>query len=553
VSALDRRIGLLFAVFLCLLGIGLARALYLATVKGNSLAQAAATQQVRNEVILARRGSIVDRHGFELAVSEPAADVSANPRLITDPARIAAKILPFLDITTEDLLKKLVARDTGFIYLKRKVPGPKADRIKALKLEGINVDAAEQRTYPKRFLASQVIGRVGLDGQGQSGVEYARDRALRGRAGRRRQVKDAHGQTLSVADPAPAVPGKRVELTLDAAVQKRTEDVLARLGAKYRPKGASAIVLDPRTNEVLAMANWPKVDAQNWDGAPATAQQNKATGYTYEPGSTFKAFTVAAALQEGLVTPYTTFNLGSTIQVADREIANAHARGPATLSTAQILAQSDNVGAITVGLRLGQRKFDRWVRKFGFGKPTGIDLPGEERGIQPPVSKYSGSSMGNLPIGQGESVTPIQMATAYSAIANGGILRPAQMVRRVGGKLVHRSRGTRILSESVAAQVRTMLEGVLAPGGTAQEVKIPGYKLAGKTGTANKVDASTGEYSESRYVASFVGFAPARNPRLLVSIMVDEPQGSIYGGQVAAPAFGEIAAFALQYLRIPPK
>ncbi len=550
---LDRRIGLLFAVFLCLLGLGFARALYLATVKGNSLAQAAATQQVRDEVIPARRGAIVDRHGVELAVSEPAADISANPHLIKNPTAVAAAILPYLDLTTDQLLRKLVASDTGFIYLQRKVAGPKADKIKALRIEGINVDPAEQRSYPQRFLAAQVIGRISLDGEGQSGVEYGRDRALRGKDGRQRQVKDAKGETLSVSDPAPPQNGKRVQLTLDAAIQKETEKVLQQVGAKWKPKGASAIVLDPKTNEVLAMANWPKVDAQNWDGAPATAQQNRATGYTYEPGSTFKAFTVAAALEERLVTPHTTFNLDSTIHVADREIGNAHWRPPATLSTAQILSMSDNVGAITIGLRLKKQKFDRWVRKFGFGRPTGIDLPGEEQGIQPTVKQYSGSSMGNLPIGQGESVTPIQMATAYSAIANGGILRPAQIVRKVAGKTVPRARGTRILSPAVAAQVRSMLQGVLAPGGTASEVKIDGYHLAGKTGTANKVDASTGEYSKSRYVASFVGFAPAANPGLLVSIMVDEPQGSITGGEVAAPAFGKIAEFALPYLRIPPK
>ncbi|HEX6389956.1 MAG TPA: penicillin-binding protein 2, partial [Solirubrobacteraceae bacterium] len=500
-STLDRRIGLLFAAFLCLLGIGFARALYLATIKGNSLARAANTQQVRDEVVLARRGAIVDRNGVELAVSEPAGDVSANPRLIKNPVDVAAKILPYLDLDTEGLLKKLATRETGFVYLQRKVAGPKADKIKALKLQGINVDPTEQRSYPHHYLASQVIGRISLDGEGQSGVEYERDRALRGKPGRRREVRDALGQTLSVAEPSPARPGKRVELTLDNAIQEQTEKVLRGVGAKYRPKGASAIVLDPRTNEVLAMANWPKVDADNWDAAPADAQQNKATAFTYEPGSTFKAFTVAAALQERVVSPYTTFNLDSTIHVADREIGNDHRDVPATLSTAQILARSDNVGAITIGLKLGARRFDRWVRKFGFGKPTGIDLPGEEQGIQPTVKQYSGSSMGNLPIGQGESVTPIQMATAYSAIANGGILRPAQVIRRVGGQTVRRPRGTRILSPTVAAQVRTMLEGVFAPGGTAPEVHVEGYKLAGKTGTANKVDAKTGEYSESRYVA----------------------------------------------------
>jgi cell division protein FtsI/penicillin-binding protein 2 len=273
---------------------------------------------------------------------------------------------------------------------------------------------------------------------------------------------------------------------------------------------------------------------------------------TLEPGSTFKAFTVAAALEDGEVTPRTSFNLPPQIQVADRTIGESHPRGWVTLDTSGILAQSSNVGAIMVGQRLGGRRFDQWVRRFGFGRPTRVDLPGEERGLVLPYEKYSGSSMGNLPIGQGELVTPMQMVTAYAAIANGGILRPPHIVQALDGRPVPISRGRRIISSRTAHEVRRMLEGVLAPGGTASEVKIPGYQLAGKTGTANKIDPATGAYSEERYVASFVGMAPARDPRLLVAVMVDEPHGAIYGGEVAAPAFGRIASFALPYLRIPP-
>jgi len=211
------------------------------------------------------------------------------------------------------------------------------------------------------------------------------------------------------------------------------------------------------------------------------------------------------------------------------------------------------VGAIKVGLEMGKQRFDYWVRKFGFGKRTGVDLPGEERGLVLPVDKYSGSSMGNLPIGQGLAVTPMQMAQAYSAIANGGILRAPRVVRRVDGKLLPEPKGKRIISTKTAAQLRTMLEGAFAPGGTASEVSIPGYKLAGKTGTANKIDPATGEYSKFHYIASFMGFAPALHPKLLIGVMVDEPQGAIYGGVVAAPAFGKIASFALPYMRIPPQ
>jgi cell division protein FtsI/penicillin-binding protein 2 len=284
-----------------------------------------------------------------------------------------------------------------------------------------------------------------------------------------------------------------------------------------------------------------------------------ATSFTYEPGSTFKAFTVAGALQQHLVTPSTPFYLPIELQVADRTITDAESRGAETLTVAQILAQSSNVGAVKIGLELGAQHFYDWVRKFGFGSPTGIQFPGEEQGIIPnPNARcdkqscpFSGSTMGNLPIGQGLSVTPIQMATAYSAIADGGILRPPQLVLDEGDDQVSEPSGTRVISARTAAELRQMLEGVLAPGGTASEVQVPGYTLAGKTGTAQV--AVNGGYSDSRFIASFVGFAPAQNPRLLVAVVVNQPQGgNYYGGTVAAPAFGDIAKFALPYLEIPP-
>jgi cell division protein FtsI/penicillin-binding protein 2 len=310
--------------------------------------------------------------------------------------------------------------------------------------------------------------------------------------------------------------------------------------------------MDPRDGSILALANWPQVNANAPGDAPDYARQNRAIGATYEPGSTFKAFTVAGALEDGKVTPNTTFNLGPTIQVADREIGEAHDAGYRTLTTAQILKESSNVGAVTIGLELGATEFDTWVRKFGFGKLTGVDLPGEEQGIVLDVKDYSGASMGNLPIGQGIAVTPIQMAVAYSAIANGGILRPPHIVEDVGNRAAAKPRGHRIISEATAASLRRMLEGVFGPGGTASGASIDGYEMGGKTGTAEKPDENGG-YSKTKFVSSFVGFAPARHPKLLVAVMVDEPQGDIYGGTVAAPAFREITAFALNYLKIAPE
>jgi cell division protein FtsI/penicillin-binding protein 2 len=297
------------------------------------------------------------------------------------------------------------------------------------------------------------------------------------------------------------------------------------------------------------MANWPPVDPANLSEASSEELLNQATGLTYEPGSTFKAFTVAAALEEKEVTPETSFTLAPSIKVADRTIEDAEARPTVTLTVAQILAQSSNVGAVTIGLKLGAERFSKWIDRFGFGRQTGVQFPDEEVGIVPKLDEYSGSTMGNLPMGQGLSVTPMQMMAGYQAIADGGILKRPQLVEKVGEEPVHEPKGHRVIGAAVAAQVREMLEGVLQAGGTASEVSVPGYTLAGKTGTAQV--AENGTYSETKYVASFIGFAPAQDPQLLVSVIVDQPQGEIYGGSVAAPAFGKIAAFALPYLGVP--
>lgn len=546
------RIGVLFALFFGLLAIAGLRATWLGTVKGDSLKNAADTQQVADLTVPAKRGSIVDRRGVELAVSEQAADISATPYLVEDPVDAARRLAPILDEPEDDLVKQLARKDTGFVYLARKLPAEQAQAIAALGLAGIEQTPTTLRSYPRKWLASQVIGSVGTEGKGLAGLEYAFERVLSGTDGERRTVKDALGDAIDVQDVKPAQPGATLELTIDSAIQAKAEAVLAEVGETFTPKSATAIVMDPRSGELLAVANWPRVNANAPGTAPGWALQNRATGLTYEPGSTFKAFTVAGALEDKVVTPESSFGLPPTIQVADRVIGESSPRGPLTLTTAQILAQSSNVGTITIAMKDGADRFSRWVDRFGFGRPTGSDMSGEERGIVLPREEYSGSSIGNLPIGQGTLVTPIQMMAAYSAVAGDGRLRVPHVVRRVGGRPAPVPEPRRVISAETALQVRTMLEGVFAPGGTASEVSIPGYKLGGKTGTANKVDAATGEYSDERFVASFVGFAPVVKPRLLTTVIVDEPKGAIYGGVVAAPAFGQITSFALQYLKIPP-
>jgi cell division protein FtsI (penicillin-binding protein 3) len=551
-AVVQRRVGLLFALFFVLLLVAGLRALYLGGPHSAALRRAARTQQLTTEVVPAERGTIADRNGVALAISEPAQELSADPYLIKHPLATSQRLAALLGLTQAQVLTKL-SKHTGFVYLAHALPYNAAHRVLALKIPGVQGSPVMRRVYPRGTLAAQVLGIVGTEGSGLSGLEYSRNALLAGHAGQRRVVSDAIGQPISIAETHHEQAGASLSLTLDANIQQRTEDVLSAVGRVFQPKDSTAIVMDPRTGAILAMANWPPVDANHPPAAATEALQNRAVNFDYEPGSTFKAFTVSGALQEGLITPSTGFEIPDQIQVADRTIHDDTEHPGESLTTSQILAQSSNVGAIKIGLLEGKQKFNSWVHRFGFGAPTGVDLPGDERGATLALSRYSGSSMGNLPIGQGELVTPIQMATAYSAIANGGILRPPHIIGQVNGHRVSEPAGRRVISPATAADLRTMLKGVLAPGGTASEVSIHGYELAGKTGTASKIDPTTGEYSKSAYVASFVGFAPASDPKLLSAVIIDEPQtGSIYGGVVAAPAFGQIMEFALPYLGIPP-
>jgi cell division protein FtsI (penicillin-binding protein 3) len=545
---IERRIGLLFAGFLlCFLLIG-ARAFWLQGVRGAELASEAAYQQTDVVTVPGLRGSVLDRFGNPLAVSEDAKTIYATPYQVRRPRQAAEKLASILDLDEGEVLESL-SEDSGFAYVARKVDLPSAARVARLELPGIGELPDSRRTYPQGTLAAQMIGAVGNENQGLTGLEMGEDSVLAGSDGERRVVNDALGEPIRLETVSEAEDGEDLQLTLDPAIQKYTEAALAEVGETYAPKGATAIAMDPRSSQLLAVANWPPVDPSNLEGTDPEDLLNRATGFTYEPGSTFKAFTVSAALEEGMVTPETAFTLPPQLHVADRIIEDAEARPTVTLSVAEILAHSSNVGAATIGLQLGAERFSRWIDRFGFGRPTGVQLPSEEQGLVPSLDEYSGSTMGNLPIGQGLGVTPMQMIAGYAAIANGGMLRPPQLVERVGDEEVHEPKGRRVISAGVASEVRTMLEGVLAAGGTASEVSVPGYTLAGKTGTAEV--AENGTYSDTKYIASFIGFAPAQDPRLLVAVVVDEPQGEIYGGSVAAPAFGKIAGFALPYLGVP--
>lgn len=551
-ALVERRIGAIFATGLLLLALAGARTLYLGALQGSSLRKAARSQQLTFEPVPAQRGAITDRSGTDLAVSEPAQDVSATPYLLKDPLSAAQRLAPLLGQSQDALLRKL-SQHSGFVYLARALPAQQARAVMALRIPGIAGTPVMRRVYPRGRLAAQVLGVVGTEGNGLSGLEYSRNALLHGHAGERRVVSDAIGQPVSITEVHPESAGTSVSLTLDVNLQQRSEEVLGAIGRVFSPKDATAIVMDPRSGAILAMANWPTVDANHPGASSPEALQNRAVSFAYEPGSTFKAVTVAGALEQGVITPNSGFSVPDHIRVADRTIHDDTEHGEVSLTTAQILAQSSNVGTIEIGMLEGASTFNDWVRRFGFGTRTGVELPGEEMGLVLPLDRYSGSSMGNLPIGQGQLATPLQMASAYATIANGGILHPPSIIRSVGDHARPAAAGRRVISPATAAALRRMLQGVLAPGGTASEVSLPGYQLAGKTGTASKIDPATGQYSRTAYIASFMGFAPASDPKLLCAVVVDEPQsGSIYGGTVAAPAFGQIMAFALPYLGIPP-
>jgi cell division protein FtsI (penicillin-binding protein 3)/stage V sporulation protein D (sporulation-specific penicillin-binding protein) len=402
-------------------------------------------------------------------------------------------------------------------------------------------------------VGSQLLGYAGVDNRGLAGLELSLDALLSGRNGKQTVVKDPYGRAVDVVETVPEQDGHDVHLTVDHAIQANAQLELWRAVHDWRAKSATAIVMNPRTGAILAMATAPGYDANDFPDVSQDMQRNRAVTDTYEPGSTFKLVTVGGVLSDGLVTPQSAFTLPPEIQIADRTIHDAEERDTVTYTVDQILSHSSNVGAIELAqilTRQPKRDVSYWISRFGFGHKTGIDFPGESAGIVLPPSKWTGATIGNVPIGHGIAVTPVQMAAAYAAIANRGVLVQPHLVDRVGSSPRPHWKRRRVVTGHVAAELTDMLRDVVIEG-TGTEAKIPGYQVAGKTGTA-AIPLPTGGYSDEKYVSSFVGYVPASNPQLLVLVTVNEPQGAIFGGMVAAPVFQNIAKFDLQYLGILP-
>ena len=556
----SRRRALVVAVFLCLwmLLVG-ARLAYLQTSQHEWLTKRARAQQLDVEPQAAARGLILDRQGRELARSVDVDSFYADPRELEDVERAAAALGTALGVDGAGLavrLKEAKQSRRGFVWLARRVEAERASAARALKIKGVYSTDEQKRRYPNGALAAHVLGFVGGEEKGKdkglAGVEQIYDAALTGESGRLLLDADAKRRAFE-SDGSLARDGRTLVLTIDQTVQYIVERELAAALGRTQAKSAAAVVLEPRTGEVLALANAPSFDPNEAGAASAESRRNDALQNIYEPGSTFKIVPFTGALEEGLVKPDDRIDCPGSISLPGR-VVHDHATGSLTITEA--LAKSSNVAAIKLGQRLGNERLYEYMRRLGFGEKTGIELPGETAGLIRPVSKWQPGSIGSIPMGHEVGVTPVQMAAAYAAVANDGVRVAPHLVREVRdaeGRTVERAEpeSHRVVSAETARTLRGMMEEVTLKG-TARAAQLEGYSAAGKTGTAQKIDPKTRAYSHTKYVASFVGFAPIENPAVVIIVVIDEAVGLHQGGQVAAPVFREIANQILPYLDVMP-
>jgi len=546
-----RRVRYLSIATLAVLALFGARAGWIATVEAGELSEMARAQHEVIHEVQAPRGAIVSSDGRELAVDKRMTAVTATPYLVKDKRVTAERIASAVELSPDEVERRLQG-DGGYAMLNTGVDQQRAAYLRKLDLPGITLADAQKRLYPLGTVGAQMIGMTDDYGVGLTGLEKAMDAELKGTPGKRHEARDPNGATLRILDDTEPVPGETITLSIDSAIQQKVETVLEGVRLANNATAASAIVMRPQDGAVLAMATVPGYDPNTPETITPDTERMRPITDAYEPGSTFKLVSVAGAIEDGAVTRNTLFDLPPTLTLYDRTLHESHDRGSVAWTTQEILQNSSNIGTVKIAQTLGGAKVQDWIEKFGFGAKTGIDYPGEAAGIVVPRDKWSGTSILNIPIGQGVAVTLAQMAEAFGAIANGGRMVPPHLIKRLGAKVPTHPRGQQILSAKAAEQVNIMLQKVVSDDGTGAEAKIPGYSVGGKTGTANKIDPETGKYVE-KYVASFVGYAPATHPGIVVAVMVDEPtNGSYYGGQVAAPAFEQIAAFALQHLHIAP-
>ncbi len=557
-GGLRSRTLVLAGLFACALAGLIGRLAYLQTFRHAELALAAERQHFRTVTILPKRGPIVDRHGTPLAVSTAAESLFAQPRQIADTAGVARRVAAIVG-EPETAIRRRLADDRSFVWLRRRLSPAAAQAIRALGAPGLGLVAETMRHYPNRELAAHLVGFEGMDGAGLEGIERVWDAHLAGSSGKALVERDALGRdvTTSPLQLRASTPGAGVSLTIDTTIQYLAEREIDAAYRRTQAKAAMAVVMDPKTGEILALAIRPTFNPNSFGSATGTEWRNRAVTDPFEPGSTFKVILAAAALEEGVVRPTDRIfaNYGA-ITVANTTIRDWRKYG--WLTFGEVLQNSSNIGSIKVGLALGRDRYYRYISDFGFGSPTGIGLPGESRGLLRDARRWSGLSLATMSIGQEISVTAIQLVAALGAVANGGRLMQPRIVRAL---LDADGRETRTFEPRVirqvispeTARILTRLLVSVVERGTGHAAAIPGYEVGGKTGTAQKLDPATRRYSHAPGVLSFVGFAPADDPRLVMLVLLDEPKNEKWGSEAAAPIFSAIGGEVLRYLGVPPR
>lgn len=543
----------LLLMFLGLVLVG-GRLVYLQAYTAPAYAEKAQSQRTRDIELAPKRGTIYDRDGDVLAVSNEARTIYASPRFVTDATSTAEAIAGVLGGDVAEYTERLT-RESGFVYIARKVDPERAAALESMKLTGIGMLKDSRRTYPSGELAAQVLGFVGTDDVGLGGLEQHYDPVLRGEPGSVLAERDPFGRPIpgGVMHYEDPVNGSDIALTIDKDIQYAAQVALQSAVEQWSAASGSVVVMDPRNGEILAMASVPGFNPNRFGEADPAAYRNRPITDVYEPGSTFKSLTAAAVLDAGLFEPDSVFELPPTLQIGGRRIKEAHPRPTVNWTLTEIVTNSSNVGSVKLGMALGEQPLYDYLARFGLTEMTGVDFPGETVGYLPPVEQWSATSIANIPFGQGVSMTPLQLARALSAIANGGeLVTPHFLLDAPEDAGITQSwPKKRAISEEAAAATREVLKAVVTEG-TGGSAAVEGYEVAGKTGTAQKPRTDGRGYAGGGYIGSFSGFLPADDPQLLIIVTIDTPKGAIYGGVVAAPAFAEIAQFSVSHLRIPP-
>ncbi len=517
-------------------------------------AEKARIQRLRDVEIPPRRGTIYDREGEPLAVSVGAKTVYATPYAVKNKPLTAKTVARVLGLNVADVQRRL-ARKSGFAYIARKVPLERARQLEAMELEGIGFLDDSRRTYPSGTVGCQILGFVGVDATGLAGIEKQYDSTLRGVPGELLAERDPYGRPIpgGVLHSIEPVNGKDIVLTIDKDIQDRAQTELARAVKEHKARGGSVVIMNPQSGEIYAMASMPVFDPNAYSKASAGAVRNKPVSDAYEPGSTIKSLTAASVIDKGLFKPQSKLTLPPSLQVAGKTVGEAHGRGTVTWTLTEIVTHSSNVGAVKLGQALKAQGLYRYFSRFGLTELTGIDFPGEATGWLPPPKQWSSLSMANIPFGQGVSTTPLQLGRAIAAIANDGLLpTPHLLLSLPQDRSAELTWPQKRAISAKAARTTTKVLCDVVTEGTGGSAKIPGYSVAGKTGTAQKALSGGRGYASGAYVASFIGFLPAEDPQVLISVTIDEPRGAIYGGVTAAPVFSRLGQFAVSHLGIPP-